>query len=295
MKTYLECFPCLVQQAVDAIQQTVADAEAQTAILHEALDILRRTDPQESPPIMAQKIHRTLRSSLGEQDLYRKIKDKNNAFALKLYQELQMKVLASHDPFGTAVRLAIAANIIDYGPKRRLSNAAMIETIEQAQNAPLDGSTLQEFREAVEAAESILYLADNAGEIVFDRLLVEQLPIRKVVLAVRGTPVINDATMVDARAAGLAEIVQVIDNGSDVPGTALQQCSTEFLKAFDSADLVIAKGQGNLETLYGLPKPIYFLLLAKCPLIARELECEVGEMIIRCPMKRIPGDRCEIR
>lgn len=122
MKTYLECFPCLVQQAVDAIQQTVADEEAQITILREALQILRRTDPQEAPPVMAQKIHRSLRSILGEQDLYREVKDKSNAFALKLYQKLRMKVLASGDPLGVALRLAIAANVIDHGHGRRVSD-----------------------------------------------------------------------------------------------------------------------------------------------------------------------------
>jgi uncharacterized protein with ATP-grasp and redox domains len=283
MKTHLECFPCLLQQAVDAILQTVEDAETQTAILYESLDILRRTDPREPPPIMARKIQRTLRSRLGEQDPYRKIKDDSNAFALELYHELKRTTLASNDPFGTAMRFAIAANIIDYGPKRRLSNEAMIETIKQAQNAPLDDKALQKFRAKIETAESILYLTDNAGEIVFDRLFIEQLPTQKVTLAVRGAPTINDATIADARAAGLTEIVTVIDNGSDTPGTALQECSTEFQRIFNSADMIISKGQGNLETLYGIPKAIYFLLIVKCPLIARELKCNVGEMIVRCP------------
>ncbi len=283
MNTHLECFPCLMQQAVDAILQTVVDAETQTDILHESLDVLRRTDPRESPPMMAQKIQRILRSRLGVQDPYRKIKDNSNEFALKLYHKLKRKTLASNDPFGTAVRFAIAANIIDYGPKRRLSDEAMIETIEQAQNAPLDAKALQKFRDKIETAKSILYLTDNAGEIVFDRLFIEQLPTQKVTLAVRGAPAINDATIADARAAGLTEIVRVIDNGSDVPGTSLEECSTDFQRLFNTADMIIAKGQGNLETLYGIPKPIFFLLIVKCPLIARELKCNIGDMIVRCP------------
>lgn len=288
---YLECFPCLTQQAVDAIQRVVEDAETQTAILRETLNILATTDPRESPPVIAQKIHRALRSSLGEEDPYRKIKDESNAFALDLSRELRTRVLASRDPLGAAIRFAIAGNLIDYGPKRHVSRDAVMETLERAQNAPLDAEAVHEFREAIKTAGSILYLADNAGEIVLDRLLIEQLPVRKVILAVRGAPVINDATMVDAKAAGLTEMVRVIDNGSDVPGTVLEECSPEFQRIFDSADVVIAKGQGNLETLYGLQRRIYFLLIAKCPLIARELACDVGDMIIRCSMKYTPGER----
>ena len=270
---------------MDAINQTIDDTEVQTAIIHEALDVLRSTDPQQSPPIMAQKIHSLLRSRIKKDDLYRDIKNKSNAFALELYNKLMPKVLESQDKIGAAVRIAIAANIIDYGPKRRFSDEEMIKTIENALNTPLDSCVLQKFHEAVENAESILYLADNAGEIVFDRLLIEQFPKRNVVVAVRGIPVINDATMEDAQAAGLTNIVHVIGNGSDVPGTTPNQCSPEFQNIFDSADLVIAKGQGNFETLSGFPKPVCFLLIAKCPLIARELNCNVGEMVIRCPIK----------
>lgn len=282
MKTYLECYPCLVQQAVDSVQRVVDDPEKQAAIIGETLRILSAADPGEPPPIMAQRIHRALRSTLGEEDPYREIKEQSNQFALELLNDWRARVLASPDPFGAAVRLAIAANIIDYGPKRCLSHAGMVETIEHSQDVPLDKNAIEAFHEAIESAESILYLADNAGEIVFDRLLIEQLPVRKVTLAVRGTPVINDATMVDAETAGLTQLVRVIDNGSDVPGTALSECSPEFRRIFQSADLVISKGQGNLETLLDTPKNICFLLLVKCPLIARELACDVGRMVVRC-------------
>ncbi|MCK4815836.1 DUF89 family protein, partial [bacterium] len=127
----------------------------------------------------------------------------------------------------------------------------------------------------------ILYLADNAGEIVFDRLLIEQLPYEKITVVVKGKPVINDATMDDAEFAGLTEIVEVFDNGSDAPGTILQDCSQTFRDRFEDADLVIAKGQGNYETLSEVDKDIFFLLKVKCFIIARDIDCEVGEMILQ--------------
>ena len=125
------------------------------------------------------------------------------------------------------------------------------------------------------------FLKDNAGEIVFDRLLIERLPPGKVTVAVRGFPVINDATLADAEGAGIHEVAEVIENGSDAPGTILDDCSESFRDRFDKADLVIAKGQGNYETLSEVDKDIYFLLKAKCPVIARDIGCQEGAMILK--------------
>jgi len=144
-----------------------------------------------------------------------------------------------------------------------------------------DGTELPAFSEAVNQAGEILYLGDNAGEIVFDRLLIERLPRAKVTFAVKGSPVINDATMEDAEAVGLTELVNVVTNGSDGPGTILESCSPQFRERFDRADLIVAKGQANYESLSDVDKPIFFILKAKCPVIARDLDCEIGEMILR--------------
>ena len=144
-----------------------------------------------------------------------------------------------------------------------------------------DDNQMEGFKEAISQAEEILYLADNAGEIVFDRLLIEQLPMDRVTVVVKGEPVINDATLQDAVVAGLDKIVEVTDNGSDAPGTILESCSQSFINHFDKADLVIAKGQGNYETLSDVDKNIFFILKAKCPVISRNIGCEVGEMILR--------------
>ena len=144
-----------------------------------------------------------------------------------------------------------------------------------------DNAQIGSFKEATEQAEEIFYLTDNAGEIVLDRLLIEQLPYEKVTLVVKGKPVINDATIEDAELAGLPRIVHVIDNGSDGPGTILESCSQSFRDRFTNADLVIAKGQGNYETLSNINKNIFFLLKAKCPVIANHIGCEVGSFVFR--------------
>ena len=139
----------------------------------------------------------------------------------------------------------------------------------------------QPFQAALGRASRILYLADNAGEIVFDRLLIERMPPGKVTVGVRGFPVINDATMKDAEDTGMTELAEVIDNGSDGPGTILDDCSQSFRDRFDEADLIIAKGQGNYETLSEVDKDIYFLLKAKCAVIARDMGCQEDDMILK--------------
>ena len=132
-------------------------------------------------------------------------------------------------------------------------------------------------------AGRILYLCDNAGEILFDKLLIEQLPYGKVTVSVRGFPVINDATMIDAEAAGLTALVEVIDNGSDAPGTLLEDCRRDFQERFKQADLVIAKGQGNYESLSEVRKEIFFLLNVKCQVIARKLGYHIGDLVLGSP------------
>ena len=226
-------------------------------------------------------MHRLIRRLAGDDDPYREVKERFNRAALALYPELKERVRRSPDPLEAAVRIAIAGNIIDFGINRNLQESDVHDAIEQAMDAPLDKAALNDFRKALADASSILYLGDNAGEIVFDRLLVEQMPVDKVTFAVRGSPVINDATMDDARAVGLTEIVEVIGNGSDAPGTLLESCSDEFRRRFEAADLILSKGQGNYETVSHIPKRIFFLLKVKCPVIARDLGCEVGTMLLR--------------
>jgi len=281
MKTFLDCIPCFVRQALDSAKLATDDERIHEQVVREALRLAADLDMSQSPPAIGQKIHRLIRRLIGDNDPYQRIKEQFNNLALKLYPELKERVTESEDPFATAVRLAIAGNIIDFGVKTSLTESDVEKTIEQSLLDHFDDNRIQGFKEAVTQAEKILYLADNAGEIVFDRLLIEQLPVERVTVVVKGEPVINDATMQDAVTAGLDKIVEVIDNGSDAPGTILESCSQSFRDRFDKADLIIAKGQGNYETLSDIDKNIFFVLKAKCPVIARDIGCEVGEMILQ--------------
>lgn len=280
MKTYLDCMPCYVRQALDAARLATDDKAIHEKVLREILSRTAAMDMETSTVAMGQQIHRVVRELTGRKDPYRALKDKFNALALELMPELTQRVEQSDNPLETAVRLAIAGNIIDFGVNSEIDESHMHESIEFALHVPLNGD-IDELSEAINKAESILYLADNTGEIVFDRLLVEQLPQGRVTVAVRGRPVINDATMHDAEIAGLTDIVEVIDNGDDAPGTILHSCSDSFQERFESASLIIAKGQGNYESLIDISKNIAFLLRAKCSVIADNTGCELGSFILR--------------
>jgi len=280
MKTFFDCIPCFVRQALDSVRLVTDDESLHEQLLREVLREAGKMDLRQSPPEMGQHIHRLIRDLTGDRDPYRRIKDRFNRLALDLYPELEARLQSSANPMDTAVRLAIAGNIIDFGVNSHLNEAHVHEAIEQALTTPFDGD-VKEFAAAISDAEDILFLADNAGEIVFDRLLLRQMPLEKVTVVVKGSPVINDATMVDAEAAGITNMAKVIDNGSDAPGTILDDCSETFRQRFDKADLVIAKGQGNYETLSEANKDIFFVLKVKCPVIAGHMGCQVGSMILR--------------
>jgi uncharacterized protein with ATP-grasp and redox domains len=281
MRTYFDCIPCFVRQALDAARLATDDEQVHEQVVRQVLKLTTKLDMSQSPPVIGQQIHRLIRNLVGQDDPYRRIKGRFNNLALSLYPELRKHIVSSNNRLETAIRLAIAGNIIDLGVKTGLTESQIEKTIAQSLTDPLDTQALNEFRNATNQAKDILYLADNAGEIVFDRLLIEQIPIEKVTVVVKGFPVINDAMMEDAVVAGLPRIVEVIDNGSDGPGTILESCSTTFRSRFSTADLAIAKGQGNYETLSDVDKNIFFILKAKCPVIASDLGCGVGEMILR--------------
>jgi len=281
MRTYLDCIPCFIRQSLDSVRAATADAALHEQIMREVLQIAGRMDFSQSPPSMAQVVHRRIRQLTGIEDPFRAVKDRQNQLAVELGRVLGDRRPASMGALEFAVRLAIAGNIIDLGAKSGLDEAGIHTAMLAALEEPLAGS-MDRLARAIQDARRLLYLTDNAGEIVFDRLLIEQMPPDRVTVAVRGTPVINDATREDAEFAGMTDLVPVIDNGSDAPGTILASCSQEFRQCFQRADLIIAKGQGNYETLCDEPAPICFLLRVKCPVIARDLGCDVDRMVIRC-------------
>jgi len=213
----------------------------------------------------------------GTDDLYVDEKKQSNHAALELYKEWKPKVVDSTNPFNLALRLSIAGNIMDYGANADFNIHNTISKVVTNKFA-IDHSEALELQ--ISKAKNILYLGDNAGEIVFDKLFIETIHHSNLTFAVRGNPVLNDVTMEDAIAVGMDKVCKVISNGYDAPSTILDKCSAEFQEAYQNADLIISKGQGNFEGLYVQADPrIYFLLMVKCDVVGEMLGVEKGGII----------------
>jgi uncharacterized protein with ATP-grasp and redox domains len=254
-----------------------ADENRQYRVLQEVLHELHRFELTSTPPEMAYCIHQIVRRETEETDPYRPAKEASTRQALALYPRLKGLVAEADDPLKTAIRLSIAGNIIDLGiaPEYDLE-----ETIERVLGQPFAIDVYAAFRDRLAEANEVLYLADNTGETVFDRVLIETLG-KPVTYIVKGGPILNDATRTDALAAGLETVATISDNGSNAPGTLIELCSPEFRHRLAQADFIIAKGQANYESLSGMALPIFFLLQVKCPVIARNLEIPLKSIVLK--------------
>jgi uncharacterized protein with ATP-grasp and redox domains len=275
-----ECVPCFVRQAAEALALCVPDESKRADIMRQCLTAIVDADWNVAPAIVAQRLHRCLRECAGITDPYRTVKDAMNRLAIELLPALLAEGGSTIGEFEAAVRIAIAGNLLDSGAKTTLTEADTRAAMKRVFTDSLVGSARDLFDAATQARQ-ILYLTDNAGEIVFDRALIEALPAEKMFVGVRGSPVINDATEADAEIVGLQGIAPVIPNGSDAPGTILEDCSEEFRRVFDASDLVVAKGQGNYESLCSSGKHIFFLLRVKCTKVAKHIGTPAGTMVIR--------------
>ena len=280
MKAELECLPCLVRQAREVAMMSTDDSQLRRKIMRNCFAYMSETDLDRSPPEIAQGIGRIVQSMTGIEDPYREVKSLHTAAALEMLPEMEKILRKSCDPFEAGLRLAIAGNIIDLGAKEKVSDEDIYCILSEAMQQPLCGAVPRQLKAEIDKAGSVLYLADNAGETVFDRIFLEQFTREKVTVAVRGAPAINDATLHDAREAGLDRVARLIDNGSGAPATVLGDCSAEFRDIFQKADVIIAKGQGNYESLSSSDANIFFLFRVKCNLVAEHSGFPIGSLVL---------------
>ena len=298
MRTYLECIPCFLKQALEAARKTGADEALCKKILDEVVLSVPGFGLESSPPEMARVIHGIVKRHTGVEDPYKDAKRQSNDLALAIFDKLENKVRNSGDELLAAVELAIAGNIIDYGVKNSLDVDAEIEKILNLEHQAFEREKAGffdhvSFRKVLGEAGTVLYLADNAGETVFDRILIEAIkrqdPGKLITYAVKDKPIINDALAEDAVVCGIDRSARVVSSGSDAPGTILPLCSEEFRDIFKQADMVISKGQGNFETLSPADRPVFFLFMAKCPVVAAHAGCEVGDILLLYEKERDPN------
>jgi len=277
MKTYLDCLPCFVEQALRAARTATNDDRLIKEVLDEVGCMIKDTPMENTPAESGIRVYGKIREITGVADPYRKIKKQHIAEAKALYPELEKMVTRANDPLLTAIRIAIAGNVIDLGINKTFDLVADIKKILSQDFALFDYTA---FKKVLNKAENVLYIGDNAGESVFDKLLIKQLK-KPVKYAVRSQPIINDVTMQDALDSGLDEVAELIDSGSMAPGTILRYSTPEFLEIYQKADLVISKGQGNYEGLSDENRTIFFLLKAKCPVIAGDLGVNEGDIVLK--------------
>lgn len=281
MISYLDCYPCLVRHSLEASRQVTDDPTLQRKVLNRVLKLLPEL-PKDSTPIrMAALAHAIIREELGVEDPYAQGKKRCNELAMEYVPQLKWTLDASKDRIKTAVRIAIAGNIIDMAA---LGETFDVEaTLRQTLDSELGVDHTSFFQEDLKTAKKIVYVGDNTGEIVFDRLLVQEIKRvsdGEITFVVRGRPIQNDATLEDAKFTGLTDLVKVVPSTGDAPGCELQY-APEILALFQEADLIIAKGQGNYEALSLENFPIYFLLRVKCQVIAQDINSPKGCGVIK--------------
>ena len=273
-----ECYFCViktVQNLVDKFRPENGLAEDFIFSIHELLSENRDL----INPKLATKVHRIAMEKLNNHDLYAYEKNAANEMLLSEYAHWRSFIDNSDSPFKTAAKLAVVGNIIDYG-----AHSLKGDTIKQINSLNANQLTIdmtEELETEIKKADSILYLGDNAGEIFFDRLLIETIKHPNVTFAVRGMPIINDVTFEDAAQVGIDTVCRVISNGYDAPSTLLESCSPEFIEAYTNSDLIISKGQGNFEGLMNEHHPhTFFMLIAKCNVMGELLGVQKNDMVI---------------
>jgi len=280
MKVYLDCLPCFFRQALDAARRATGDERVQRAVLDRVASAVPSFPLAATPIDVGREVYRIVRQVTGVDDPYRETKRADNERVTALLPRLRETVERSPDPLRSALTLAAAGNQIDFGALQEVDVNRAIECGLE------DGAGMVDYPQLsarLASVDEILYLGDNAGEIVLDRLVVERLADlgKRVTFAVRDRPIINDATAEDAASVGMDDIADVVSSGSDGPGTALRVCHPAFVDAFRRAELILSKGQGNFEGLSDEAAPLFFLLTVKCPVVARELGAEIGATVLR--------------
>jgi len=270
------CFARAFEKLLEEEELTVAEKNSFTRGM---TMLYSKSQENFSAPCFSRKLHQILKLYSNNPDPYIKVKKQSNDLVLEMYPALKKLLIESENPYETALRLAIAGNIIDFGISNQYDLDATIDKVLKSDFAINHSS---ELKGALSTAKTVLYLGDNSGEIVLDKLFIETIMHPNLTYVVRGAPVINDATIDDARYVGMDTVADVITNGYDAPSTIVDKCSDEFKELFNRADVIISKGQGNLEGLLGkTDKEVYFLLMVKCDVIAEALGVKKGDFVVK--------------
>lgn len=270
MKISAMCIRCLMDRQEERIRD-LENENRKAAYLKEVASIIASSEADATAPYLVYKINAVYKRYFGEFKNYEEEKKAYNDLMLQLEPQLEKDIRSAgceEEQLKKALNYARTANYIDYGATNHVEQEQLLELLRNAGDEILDEETFQSMCHDLMQAKEVVYLADNCGEIVADKLLIrllkEQYPHIHITVIVRGMPVLNDAVLEDAKAVGLTELVQVIGNGNGVAGTQVNLLSDEARYVLGKADVIISKGQGNFETIHGCGLNIYYLFLCKC-------------------------------
>ncbi|MFX0026394.1 MAG: DUF89 domain-containing protein [Candidatus Hermodarchaeota archaeon] len=283
-----ECIGCLFNQMLRAFK--LLDPKiSREKILNaqkKLMEVLIDLDfNKNASPIVGKKAYGLVAETLGFVDPYLSLKKQQNRLALSMYDEVKKLVETSKDPLFEAIIIAALSNTIDLAAQHEID---FINDIKNFSSENLVINDFEEFKKALEATSHLLIIGDNNGEIVFDKLLIETIlrlyPNLKIVYSVRSAPIINDVTIKDAKFIGITDLVEVVES-SPTPGVDLSSSTEEFKKYFFFPEgIILSKGQGNFESLYGIEIPnkqLFYLLKVKCTLMERIFNVKLGDLIFK--------------
>ena len=277
------CINCILDRQLNNFDSDTPE-EKRREYMQALLRILSEASAEESGPVIAERIHELQKEMFGREADFSKIKHTYNQMMLNKEDEVQREIMASADPLKRAIQYAMTGNYIDFGALDGVEDEKLEELLERSEQNPVDVKEYANLKKDLAEASKLVYLTDNCGEIVLDKILIGQLmqqyPQIDITVIVRGKPALNDATLEDAEEVGLSEVVTVIGNGSGITGTWLPEISAEAREKIEEADLILSKGQGNFETLQGCGKNIYYMFLCKCKLFVERFQMEQFEGVL---------------
>lgn len=270
-----ECISCMIKSKIDTVPESIS-VEEKVEYMQRILKEIAELPKYHSAPVAVRGIYRIQKEMFGFEENYSEIKSHFNQLMMEKEPKLWENIQEADEPLKLAIQYAMTGNYIDFGAMDHVDEAMLEQFFEEAKKNPVNESEYVTLKKEIEQAEKIVFLHDNCGEIVVDKLLIQEIkelnPNAQITSIVRGYDVVNDATIEDAEQIGLTKIVNVIGNGSDIGGTCLEEISEEASELIDSADVIIAKGQGNFETMQNCGKNIYYIFMCKCEMFANRFQ-----------------------
>lgn len=280
---HVDCISCMIQKYDKAADRYYKSKEEKYEFMKKVLELILSSEAHKSAPYVSSKINSILNEDFGIEDPFKNEKDYFNKALLAMRPEVKEKLRNAKEPLKEHLKYAAAGNIIDFGALKNITDELVFSTIDDVLKQNLDQKTFDNFEKDLQNAKTLVYLGDNCGEIVFDSLLVEYLsnnyPNLDIHFGVRGKPILNDVLKEDAKLVGIDQWAKIVENGTAIPGTDLEEVTEDYKKLVESADVIISKGQGNFETLSNCGLNIYYVFLCKCERIVKALDKEMFSLM----------------